>query len=201
MTASDDERPPPGGIHPSRRTLLRGAAVAGGLVWAAPVVQTLAPPAFAAGSPGSGVGLSFVAALIQVADGDRYRIKWEFNDDGSVSSSEAGRTFNVPCAGEGFFRDDVTVSQTGPPGGVLVSAAGSRQGFQLTVAPGVTLVDWVVKQETCCLRKTGGGTASSQPGPAGSNYAVSITPGVPAGSGNMAFTWPAAPNKAPCQLP
>ena len=35
-----------------RRTMLRRAAVTGGaLIWAAPVVQTLASPAFAAGSP------------------------------------------------------------------------------------------------------------------------------------------------------
>ncbi|HVE63892.1 MAG TPA: hypothetical protein VNB94_08845 [Mycobacteriales bacterium] len=36
----------------SRRTLIkRGAVVGGGLVWAAPMVQTLATPAFAQGSP------------------------------------------------------------------------------------------------------------------------------------------------------
>jgi hypothetical protein len=57
----------PGGL--SRRDMLRRSALVGGaLVWTVPAVQTLASPAFAAGSPtgggGGGTGLSEVTLLL-----------------------------------------------------------------------------------------------------------------------------------------
>ena len=43
-----DETPNSGGI--SRRDVLRRGAIVGGVVWSVPIVQSLASPAFAAGS-------------------------------------------------------------------------------------------------------------------------------------------------------
>jgi hypothetical protein len=45
----------------SRRTVLkRGAAIAGGVVWATPIVQSMGSPAFAADAAGSGCSLSVI---------------------------------------------------------------------------------------------------------------------------------------------
>lgn len=137
----------------SRRSLMkRGAIVGGALVWAAPMVQTIARPAFAATSPPpTPGGISFVALIINCG-GTTYRIKF----DAGATTPECGTTFAA----------DACVNQL-QPGNV---ASGCPSGVTATWDPnsGVTvslgsctLTDYIIKQGTCCL-----GPTSANNGPA-----------------------------------
>lgn len=160
---------------PSRRNVLRAAAIGGGLVWAAPVVQAVAGPAFAAGTPIPGAGLSYVAVLLRYRS-VRYRIKFE-NDGGAV---EVG-SFTTPVCG--------TFPATAVPAlGVSVPTVVQSHAFvggslQLVFTSGVTLLDWVAKQGQCCFSKAASGSTG---------YDV-------VQSGNTT-TWPPAPNQPPCRV-
>lgn len=166
----------------SRRALLRTAAVSGTLVWAAPVVQTLAPAAQAAGTPppGLGTGLSYVTVLLK-SGSTFYRIKYEA--DGA--KVEIG-TFKTPVCGT--FPATPQEAKGREPSAVVRSATFAAGSFQLVLKTDVTLVDWVAKQGTCCISKSGGTAAG---------YTVAATPGTPSGT---AYLFPPAPNKAPCSL-
>lgn len=61
-----------------RDVMRRGAVIGGTLMWAAPAVQTIAKPAFAAGSEIT--GFSYFAATVQCSDGVTYRVKYEVDD-------------------------------------------------------------------------------------------------------------------------
>ena len=134
---SEDVETTPAGM--SRRTLIKRSAVAGGLVWAAPVVTSMAP-AFGqtAGTPGS-QDISFVAVLVSCA-GTTYRLKWE-----PGGGFEFGRSFAVDGCSDQLMRNSLLVADTA--GGFSAASASLNSGTgQLTVNLGTcTLLDFVVK--------------------------------------------------------
>lgn len=80
----------------SRRTLIkRGAVVGGTLVWAAPVVQSLSAPAFAAGSP------ACTYAITNDEEGDACRELGVLTPSNSASNEGkdccSNTTFNTQC--------------------------------------------------------------------------------------------------------
>jgi hypothetical protein len=194
----------------SRRNLLRGATVAGGLVWAAPVVS-IGSRAYADGTPStnpSGRGFSFVALLL-TCDRVTYRIKFDFN--GTVIKHEWGSSFQVgPCSvspdsqlskgSPGVNKADPTAPSTyGGHDAVIQSYGLSPQGdFLVTVRPGATLDDYCVHQGKCCIFKPAKGKTDL-------NYPVSHKDNT-TGTGShktvvsTTYTFPAAPNKEPCSL-
>lgn len=84
-----------GGRQLSRRTLIKGGAVAGGLIWAAPAIDSFLSPAAAA----SGAGLACSYALfVFTVGGTQYAAKFtqgstactDTNTDGSYKDSTVG---------------------------------------------------------------------------------------------------------------
>ena len=129
----------------SRRAMLRrGAVVGGALVWATPVVQSIASPAFAAGTPqGNTQDISFVALLLR-CNGTLYRAKFDAPyGSGTLTPTETGRGFAVDGCAEQLMRGDTSVSRQPPPG---ITATFNPANGQLTVNLGTcTLLDFVVK--------------------------------------------------------
>lgn len=84
----------------SRRRLLQQGAIAGAIIWSAPVVRTL--PAFGATTspppPGGGRDISFVAIVVTCGD-VTYRVKYE--DGTGWEDTPGGRTGNG-CAPDGW---------------------------------------------------------------------------------------------------
>ena len=123
----------------SRRTLIKRSAIAGGLVWAAPVVTNMSP-AFgqAAGTPGT-QDISFVAVLVNCG-GAIYRLKWE-----PGGAFEYGPSFAVDGCSDQLLRNDSSIA-AGAGSFSAASASFNSSTGQLTVNLGTcTLVDFVVK--------------------------------------------------------
>ncbi len=128
----------------SRRTMLRRSALAGGsLVWAAPVVQTIAAPSAAAGTPLDGI--SWVAVVLQ-CDGLHYRMKWDV-EAGGVLVMDSGTTFNLPGSSDQLtgYPD----LQQGPAPDVSAALVGEI--LRVSARADCILVDYVIKH--------GGGTS------------------------------------------
>ncbi len=92
-----DENTPttePGGLN--RRDMLRRSALVGGaLIWTAPAVQTLAAPAFAAGSTtpgdqcdGHSGSISYVVALIKCGN-SYYLVKYSATGEGAMACGDS----------------------------------------------------------------------------------------------------------------
>lgn len=136
----------------SRRSLMkRGAIVGGALVWAAPMVQTIARPAFAATSPPPVAGgISFVAVIVRCGS-DTYRIKFD-RDTGAIvcgTSFEAGNCTDQLQPGG--------LTEGCPPGVTVTDNPASGVTFHLGTCQ---VVDYIIKQGTCCL---GPNTADNGP--------------------------------------
>lgn len=201
---SDDVRPHDAGHGPSRRAVLRGAALGGAFVWTAPAVQAVGPSAFAEGlgtPPPDGRGLSYVGLIFRYGP-HTYRVKWDIAEDGSVAEFSFGRTWKAGyCADSSpnpetyFRRGDSTISPAKPPVAALRSALATRKdGLQVALDNAAVVLDYVVHQGQCCIRM-GTPTASTLPAKDGSTYVASKTPGP---SNTLLYTFPPAPNKAPC---
>ncbi|HEX6194649.1 MAG TPA: hypothetical protein VFZ37_01985 [Jiangellaceae bacterium] len=127
----------------SRRTMLRRSALAGGsLVWAAPVVQTIAAPSAAAGTPLQGI--SYVAVVLKCGD-EHYRMKWEVESSGLVM--ESGLTFKVPDSSDQLLG----YPNLQPGAAPEASAALVGEVLRISARDDCVLVDFVMKH--------GGGTA------------------------------------------
>lgn len=94
----------PSAARISRRTMIRRSAIVGGaLVWAAPVVESLAPPAFAAGSPPpcsnpctvSIDSCQTVSGAATITAGDSLRIDYNFDNAPSTGTVEVTNAYLV----------------------------------------------------------------------------------------------------------
>ncbi|HET9441892.1 MAG TPA: hypothetical protein VFO65_01145 [Acidimicrobiales bacterium] len=123
----------------SRRTLIKRSAIAGGLVWAAPVVTSMSP-AFGqttAGTPDT-QDISFVAALITCGT-TVYRVKWNTNPDGTLQSPECGTSFAVDgCA------DQLPGGNTESCGSFVATFDANTGNLSVNLGT-CTLTDFVVK--------------------------------------------------------
>jgi hypothetical protein len=121
----------------SRRTLLRrGALVGGTLVWTAPVVQTIAAPSAAAGTPLDGI--SYVAVVLS-CDGDHYRMKWDV-ESGGVLVMASGTTFATPGADDMLGYPNL---QSGPAPGASAGLVG--EVLRVSASANCVLVDYAIK--------------------------------------------------------
>lgn len=198
-----------------RRALLRGAAVGGTLLWAAPVVQAFSPAAEAGTAAPS---LSYVAVLLKdarigTAPPKYYRLK--FNAGLINPTVEQGptwtpgdcvndsRTANNPA----FYKNGAglparTNLTTPVPADVLThfDIYTRDGGFYIVLGAGVQMVDWLVHKGRCCAYRTPGTAvwATCQPN-TGGTYKVSFVQYVNDGarSGNQ-YLFPAGPNDATC---
>ncbi len=95
-----------------RRTVIRRGAILGGaLVWTAPAVQTIAGPAFAAGSPCTPIA---ILGIDRNGDGD-------FNDPGEC----IGKFTFVDGQGAGSCCDCVTSNGSGAPAVAICTGTGA----------------------------------------------------------------------------
>ena len=117
-TAPDGDGTTASGLD--RRTLLKRSAVVGGaMVWATPVVQSIASPAFAAGSPG---GQDLCVHIFQ------------FKIDGSFTTFSSGQT--PGCTPTGYdpnATNFVSANGTIPNGHGTISVTLSDDGSTATI--------------------------------------------------------------------
>jgi hypothetical protein len=140
-----------------RRDFVRRAALAGTApVWAAPIIQSIRAPAYAAVYPVGGFDISFVALLLQCGT-RRYRVKFDANGGlGKV----CGRNFavgNCSDPDDQLSRGDPGVQNTCPAG---VSATSGPNGSVIVTLGSCTILDFVVKSGQCCA---GPGQAGEPP--------------------------------------
>jgi len=109
-----------------RRTLLkRGAVVGGAAVWATPVVQSLAAPAWAAGSP----GCTHV-----------YRFKYDVEEGKWDSGAALGQT----CVPEGYGDADPVLPGghiPGHTGAIAIIVSDDGRSAEISLPPGCVLLD------------------------------------------------------------
>ena len=89
----------------SRRDFLRRSAIVGGtLVWAAPTVQSMAPAAFAQETTKSPKDFSYLVLCLNCSGGNTAEccVKFDLNDNGTVSEISVGGNFSVPGCEEEF---------------------------------------------------------------------------------------------------
>lgn len=141
----------------SRRTMIKRSAVIGGaLLWAAPTVQTLSAPAFAAGSPVAGGGdISFVALLATCA-GVKYRFKFEV-ENGVVQPVECGPKFSTGDCSDNLGQGDPNVSKECPPPPGVTATANPDGSVTVSGLSGCTIHDFIVKAGQCCAGPGEGG--------------------------------------------
>ena len=200
-------------FEPSRRGVLRGAAVAGTLVWAAPVVQVIAPSAHAAGSIQP--ALSYVALLLQRGT-TVWRVKYEFmtpggdvqievvaGPDWTAGLCEQERSMPFYKGGAGIPKG-TTLSEDLPPIEVVSSydIYAEDGGFYAVLPVGVTMLDWIVHKGQCCVAQTSrqDDFGPCQPGTPSGAYKAQFLQYVDDGakSGNQ-WLFPAAPNDELCK--
>lgn len=129
----------------NRRRFIQRAAVLGGtFVWVAPVVQSMAGPAMAAGTKPNDI--SYLAVLL-TKGGAWYRMKWDTTSTGALML-QTGARFAVPGSPSPLM----------PPGGAAVqpgSAPGTAAVYEangsitLRLGSGVALVNFTVKRGQC----------------------------------------------------
>lgn len=199
--------------QPTRRGVLRGAAVAGGLVWAAPVVQVIAPAAHAAGSIQP--QLSYVALLLQRGT-TVWRVKYQFMTPGAdveiavvagpdwtagLCEQERSMPFHK---GGAEMPKGTTLSSALPPADVVshYDIYAQDGGFYIVLPSGVTMVDWIVHEGQCCAAQTSrqDDFGTCQPANPSGAYKAQFLQYVDDGarSGNQ-WLFPAAPNDALCK--
>lgn len=126
----EHEESPAGDGGLDRRTLLKRSAVVGGAaVWATPVVQSLARPAFAAGSP--------VCA-------NTLRFKYEVDEGGFDNGEPSGGSTASQCLPTGYsYADEVGSGGQipGHAGAVEVVVADDGHTARILLPPGCVLLD------------------------------------------------------------
>lgn len=127
----------------SRRTLMRRGAVVGTLMWTAPVVQSLARPAFAAeGTPvPEGHAISFVAVLVACEGGSRFRAKANVEDGMFVWEDDPGPPFDSPCHPAHYRRGEAA---NGGALGLVVTLVASDPSMATLEVPATLTNDCVV---------------------------------------------------------
>jgi hypothetical protein len=137
-----------------RRVFLKRAAVVGTApVWAAPLIQSMREPAFAASPPPPpGFDISFVALLLQCGQ-KKYRVKF----DGGSLNEECGPNFAVGNCADQLDRHGNDIENGCPSG---VSAAHGQNGSVLVTLGSCVVLDFVVKSGQCCA---GPGEAGEPP--------------------------------------
>jgi hypothetical protein len=122
----------------TRRTVLRRAAVAGGVLWAAPAVTNLAQRAAAAsGPPANGYDISFVAVLIKCG-ATSFQAKLDVGGQETVAD-----IINTPeCVPLARATSDQA------PAGFTMS--GDRNSVTVTIPDGCLLESFRVKSGQCC---------------------------------------------------
>lgn len=149
-----------GGI--SRRDIMKRSAVVGGaMVWATPLVQTMARPAFAQVGTPEFVNSSFVALVINCDDDDDIRVKWESNDEkddgefvdpGPDECPHTGSAAECICEMEETWTN-ATKDSTGAGITFTISDDGSTVTFNLP--EGCTFVDGRAKDGSDQCREAG----------------------------------------------
>lgn len=198
---------------PTRRNVLRGAAVAGAFVWAAPVVQIVAPPAFAAGTMAP--QLSYVGLLLRRAT-TVWRVKYEFTSltTGPRILVEAGPDWTaglceqklaLPFYKGGAGTPSGTTMSAGAPTLDVVShyeVYNQDGGFYVVLPIGVTMLDWLVHKGMCCAAQqvTQDDWGTCQPDRTSAKYKAQFLQYIDDGarSGNQ-WLFPAAPNDDLCK--
>jgi hypothetical protein len=140
----DDRDAWSGSIGLTRRRFVQRAAVLGGtLVWVTPVINSVAQPAFAAGTRPNDI--SYLAVLISSGP-EWYRMKWNTASTGTLAL-ETGPRFRVPGTTQTLQPPSGTVADGAAPGiGATYEADGS---ITLLLGVGCTLVTFAVKRGQC----------------------------------------------------
>lgn len=179
------------------------------MVWMAPAVQTLAAPAFAAGStaPGGGeVEDTYSEILLLVHCGSSYyRYKFEPGDAdsaGPIAPSEDGKNFNFGGCSDDFFRGDSSVTTDGAPYRIA-GTLHTDGSVDVTLDSGCQLLAVATHKGGCCFYLKHAGAVSAQtplaPGTYGSgNGYDGVTVGA---TGNVTFGGnPPNGNNRPCPV-
>ena len=127
---SSEEQSTDGASGFDRRTLLkRGAVVGGTAIWATPVVQSLARPAFAAGSP--------VCAHV-------YRFKYEVDESGFDNGEPEDGSTAAACLPEGYSDAEELPSSgqiPGHVGGVEIRLSDDGRSAEILLPAECVLLD------------------------------------------------------------
>lgn len=173
-----ESEPSPGSRGITRREMLKRSAIVGGtLAWAAPAVQTLAQPAFAA-TIGSALQYSFVGVILDCG-GTYYRMKWNDPSGSNLAPSACGKWTDDKCS-DTFYPSSITSysSSCAPGASATVNTDGS-----VTVswtATGCSVVDWIWHKGQCCAveeltQSRTGKTTSVCPGSVSTDGATYVT--------------------------
>ena len=124
-----------------RREIIKRGAILGGVVWAAPVIQSIGIPAFAATptpvtTPPEDQDMSFIRAVVTCND-TTYRVNYE--DDGGWED-DPGPPFDHPQCSPGGWTTDGIVAENGGQLGLQVYVDDNGQ-WVLFVPESCTLVD------------------------------------------------------------
>jgi hypothetical protein len=130
----------------SRRDLIRRGAVIGGVLWAAPVIETLASPALAAGSPAPGFACSY--ALVVFTQGGVQRVT-KINEhmtscESTDHASDDIKGFSHSCGVNTYSVDSSgNLDKNGTPLTAASTCPFTIQGCTITPNPAVT-IDFVL---------------------------------------------------------
>jgi hypothetical protein len=153
-----------------RAFIKRAGVVAGATVWAVPTVQSIASPAFAAGSPPPPNG--------ECVNNVRFKFDNVSCKDGKIVGTFGDNGDGGPCAGdiEGYNDATLGVNSSGCYGGYCVQISGTCSGSEaktatVTITNQGDLVDVVVKSGS----KTGTCTEAAENG---ETFTVNLTQGI-----------------------
>jgi hypothetical protein len=150
-----DETTPKGDL--SRRGLLkRGAVLGGGLVWAVPTVQAIAPAALAQGTGGSPVAGAVSWVMVWFKAGGQYHlVKYENAPSGyselcTATKDNVSRN-DVNCGKYFDVQQDKVNGLTRNTGCPLGVTAGTNSLGQLVITVGgsLSIVGWVLHDGSC----------------------------------------------------